>query len=290
MSVMPKHTVSRRSGLTLVELLMATAIIAMLAAASVGMINSGLHSHQEGQATIRLHRDTMQIMDRVTDAIRSSTWVTTPNAHARTREMLIVSGFTNDDGDFYFNDPLFPRIDEDPGDDMNNDGESGVGTFDDDGDGATDEHGDHDDDEDGSDHEDPLDGIDNDKDGNIDEDPGNDANNDGKPGIENMDDDGDGEIDEGDNKDDDEDGTQNEDPLNARVFWIPGGTTLREDIPDEDLELMLSNQVTLFRVTWVTAQLFLVELTLTDKEGRQVSLTEHACARNVFQRGGKRVR
>jgi prepilin-type N-terminal cleavage/methylation domain-containing protein len=279
-----------RSGLTLIELLVATAIMSMLAAASVGMINAGLRSHQEGLATIQLHNEAMETMERITDSIRRATWVMAPNSHTPRRELLIVSGFTNDDNDFYFGDPLFPRIDEDPKDDMNNDDKSGVGGFDDDGNGSIDERGNYDDDEDGADDEDPLDGLDNDGDGNIDEDMGNDSNEDGKPGIQGIDDDGDGSVDEGENDDDDEDGTTDEDPLNARVFWIPSGTSLREDDPGAGLKRVLSDHASFFRVTCVTAQLFRVELTLTDAEGRQVALDEHACARNVFQPSGKRVR
>ena len=286
----PTSRISRRSGLTLIELLMATAILAMLAAASVGLIHAGVRAHSEGLATTRLQNDATRIMDRLVDAVRLSTWVMVPNMHTPEREMLSVSGFTNDDGDFYFGDPLFPRIDEDPKDDMNRDELSGIGAFDDDGDGATDERGKNDDDEDDSDNEDPLDGLDNDGDGNIDEDLGNDSNSDGSPGIKGMDDDGGGAVDEGDKDDDDEDGVKDEDPLNARVFWIPEGTVLREDSPEEDLQQVLSDQVTLFRVTCVTSQLFRIELDLTDSDGRTVSLAEHACARNVFQRSGKRVR
>ena len=286
----PPSRESQRSGLSLVELLMATAVLSLLAVASVGLIQSGVSSHQEGLATSRLHNEATRLMDRLVDAIRLSTWVMIPNTHTPERELLAVSGFTNDDDDFYFADPLFPRIDEDPKDDMTQDDKSGTGAFDDDGGGDIDEGDKTDDDEDGVNNEDPLDGVDNDGDGSVDEDLGNDAHDDSKPGIKGMDDDGDGEIDEGEGNDDDEDGVTDEDPLNARVFWIPDGTSLREDSPKRGLQQVLSTEVSLFQVTCVTSHLFRVELVLTDRDGRQVSLVEEACARNVFQEGGKRVR
>lgn len=287
-----KSRPSRRgacAGLSLIELLVAAAVMGMIASAGVALVSAGLQSHQEGLAGSRLHQEAMQIMDRITDSVRRATWVRVPNAHARTRELLVVSGFTNDDNDFYFGDPLFPRIDEDPKDDMNRDGKSGVSEVDDDGDGRIDEEGDHDDDEDGQDHEDILDGKDNDGDGNIDEDLDNDANHDGRPGIAGMDDDGDGVVDEGESDDDDEDGTKDEDPLNSRIYWTPGGGVLRED-DGQQANRVLSENVSLFRVTFVAPQLFEVELTLTDSAGRKVVLTEAVCARNVLQNTGKRVR
>ena len=85
-------------------------------------------------------------------------------------------------------DHLFPRIDEDMGQNMNADNEPGIKDYDDDGDTSVDEWFNTDDDEDGvllwGYNEDPLDGIDNDGDGNVDEDLNEDANSDNqKPNV-----------------------------------------------------------------------------------------------------------
>jgi prepilin-type N-terminal cleavage/methylation domain-containing protein len=284
------HVSGSKAGLTLVELLIATAVMAMLAVATTGLVSACLNAQKQGHSQGRLYEEAIAIMDRVTGSIRTATYVVAPNAHARTRALLMVSGTVNDDGDFYFGDPLFPRIDEDPKDDMNLDNESGVLGFDDDGDGRIDEEGDHDDDEDGVDHEDILDGKDNDGDGNIDEDLDNDATKDGKSGIAGMDDDGDGLIDEAETDDDDEDGTKDEDPLNETVYWIPAGTVLRADVPSAGTQDVLSEHAKHFQITSQSPDRFLVELTLDDGDGNTIALRETACARNVFQKGGKRVR
>jgi hypothetical protein len=147
-------------------------------------------------------------MERMTDGVRRSTYILIPNAHSPTREILAFSGRINDDDDYYFNDPLFPRIDEDTAFDMDEDGDDGIIGIDDGGDGYIDEGvADSDDDEGSYADEDPHDGVDNDGDGNVDEDISADSNADGAPGINRMDDDGDGPIDEGEVWDDDEDGT-----------------------------------------------------------------------------------
>ena len=130
----------------------------------------------------KLHREGLMAMDRITEAVRLSTFVSIPNNHNPTRTLLAVSGFINDDNDFYFGDPLFPRIDEDLWRDINNDGEHGIAGFDDNGDSITDPpfpFWDYDDDEDFSENEDDFDGIDNDFDGMVDESPFNGTDDDG---------------------------------------------------------------------------------------------------------------
>jgi hypothetical protein len=214
-----------------------------------------------------------------------------PNAHRPSRTILAFSGTVNDDNDFYFDDPLFPRVDEDPGKDMTQNDKSGISGVDDDGDDLIDEFGKEDDDEDGVKDEDPLDGVDNDGDGNIDEDLHEDTNRDGKSGIKGMDDDGDGSVDEAGQKDDDEDGKENEDPLNPLVFsWNSSTRTLTESLVQTGKAMALSTHVTLFRVTYEAPQRILIELTLTAEDGESVEFVEYVYPRNTFQKTGKRVR
>jgi hypothetical protein len=238
-------------------------------------------------------------MERMTSGVRRCTFLLIPNAHAPVRDILAFSGTVNDDNDYYFGDPLFPRIDEDPGEDMNADGERGIKNYDDDGDGLVDEadQDKNDDDEDGVKNEDPLDGIDNDGDGNIDEDFFKDSNNDGKPGIVGMDDNANGTIDDGDgNEDDDEDGTKNEDPLNEVIYEFESATnTLTESVPSTGESVVLSNHVIQFQVTYEAPDAnhgprVQVALTLTGDDGESVQFVEYVYPRNILQKTGKRVR
>lgn len=204
---------------------------------------------------------------------------------------MAFSGTYNDDNDYYFGDPLFPRIDEDPGADMNLDHSPGIGLVDDDGDGTIDDGGAGDDDEDGLNDEDALDGLDNDSDGNIDEDFTNDITGDGKAGIAGMDDDGDDSVDEGNFKDDDEDGSFGEDPLNELLYLFDSGSsTLRESFPETGEMTDLSTHVTLFRTTYEAPERILIELTLTGDDGEIVEFVEYVCPRNTYQKTGRRVR
>ena len=187
-------------------------------------------------------------MERMTGGVRRCTYLLIPNNRAPNRDILAFSGFINEDGDHYFGDPLFPRIDEDPAKDANADGVHGIQGIDDDGDGDVDEWPQSwdgaDDDEDAfwdwEVDEDALDGVDNDGDGTIDEDLPPDSNQDGAPGIAGMDDDGDGLVDEnqagiegnGNPHNNDEDGAIHEDPLNEIIYVVDSVTgTLRESIP-----------------------------------------------------------
>ena len=147
-----------------------------------------------------------------------------------------------------------------------------------------------DDDEDSSSDEDPVDRLDNDMDGSIDEDPSADINGDGYSGIKGLDDDGDGLVDEHGFRDDDEDGMINEDGTNEIIFWVPSGTTLRQDDHLGAIQHILSERVTFFQATQVTSQQILVEITLTAENGETVRFAEQVCPRNVLQTCGKRVR
>jgi hypothetical protein len=201
------------------------------------------------------------------------------------RDILAFSGYINNDNDFYFNDSLFPRIDEDPKKQMTDDAAGGIAGFDDDGDALTDEGDQNDDDEDGAVDEDPLDGTDNDGDGNIDEDTGDDANRAG------MDDDADGAVDEGDSKDDDEDGDVNEDSLDPLIYsWNPATNTLTESMPYTGDSAVLSSHVTFFEARYQSPTNVRIRLTLEGDNGESIAFDEHVCPRNVLQKTGKRVR
>ena len=218
-------------GLTLVELLVTITIVGIIATAAIPLLSTCLDAHSQGHARSRLYHEGLLAMERMTSGVRRCTFLLIPNNHNTKRDILAFSGFLNDDDDYYFNDPLFPRIDEEPSDDMNLDGKCGIAGIDDDGDAQIDEWHmwSQDDDEDGVIDEDPIDGVDNDGDGNIDEDCGIDTNNDGAPGIVGMDDDGDGVVDEGSIWDDDEDGQYGRDVLNEVIYAFDNGTnTLAE--------------------------------------------------------------
>lgn len=271
-------------GVTLVELLVTISILGIISIAATALLSTTLQAYETGTDRSDLYREGMIAMERMTEGVRKSTYVLIPNAHSTIRDILAFSGSGNDDDDYYFDDPLFPRIDEDTKKDMTDDGQAGISGLDDDGDGVTDEGIKNDDDEDGLADEDPIDGIDNDGDGNIDEDKG-DGN------IPGMDDDGDGQIDEGDVRDDDEDGLVNEDSLDPIIYTLDSGTnTLKETDSTAAQTVDLSTHATAFQVTFEAPQRILIELTLTGDHGEVIQFSEYAFARNVFQWNGKRVR
>ncbi len=116
----------KEKGLTLLELLVTIAIIAIIATTAMPLLSTYLEAHDQGTAQASLYQEAMMIMDRMTNGVRRCTYLTIPNAHNITRDILAFSGTINDDNDYYFNDPLFPRIDEDLWRDINDDGEQGI--------------------------------------------------------------------------------------------------------------------------------------------------------------------
>jgi len=232
---------SNEKGLTLVELLMAIAIMVIIGSAATVLLKSSLDAHNQGTAKSQLYREGLQAMERMTSGVRNTSFLLIPNGHKQTRNILAISGMVNNDNDFYFGDSLFPRIDEDTGKKMMgfNDGLPG---YDDDGDGQIDERNSPDDEEDGTTDEEILNGIDDDSDGNIDEDLNSDANSNGFPGIQGTDDDGDGQVDETQNNnyknDDDEDGSIDEDYILPRLYTFESASnTLYELVADSHFEL-----------------------------------------------------
>ena len=283
-----------QKGLTLVELLLATAILGIIAAAATPLVSICFESHQNGTARFQHYHEGLIAMERMTDGVRRSTFLLIPNAHNPTRDILAFSGYVNDDNDFYFDDPLFPRIDEDSGGDMSKDDVPGIVGVDDDGDGLADENptGYGDDDEDGATEEDPTNGYDDDGDGNIDEDALHDANNDNASGIAGMDDNSDGHVDNGNTAtDDDEDGLKNEDSLDPVVYTFDIGTnTLKVSFINDGQTVVLSDHVTAFQVNYEAPEKILIAFTLTGEDGESVTFSEYTYPRNTYQKTGKRVR
>jgi prepilin-type N-terminal cleavage/methylation domain-containing protein len=284
-------------GFTLIESLICVALLGLIAVAGSSMISTSIEGHDRVGGQSDIYQEGVLIMDRLTGQIRRCTHLYIPNAHKKKRSIVAVSGFVNEDNDYYFNDPLFPRIDEDTHGDMEDDGASGIAGIDDDGDGSVDEGlGNEDSDEDGVLSDDPLDGIDNDGDGNVDEDHDRDHNADGAPGIALMDDNADGTVDNGAAFwDDDEDGTSNEDAYNPLIYSFLSGTSILQVSNTYTGETkVLSTRVELFEATYegppsnpVRVKLKLI---LTDDYGESVPFFEYAFPENTYQRTGKRVR
>ena len=288
-----------QKGLTLVELIITVSIMAIIVSAAIPLLSSSLDAHNNGMARSRLYHEGMLAMETMTHRVRCCTFLLIPNAHSTTRDILAVSGFINDDNDYYFDDPLFPRIDEDVDVDMTSDGMHGIAGYDDDGDGDIDKWsswwGAGDDDEDAWDvsgvDEDPLDGKDNDGDGNIDEDCWWDFNADGWPGVQGMDDDGDGQVDEGHQGDDDEDGSLAEVGLIPEIYyWNTGTSELMKYVPYLNDTQPMATHVTDFEVIYEAPERIRIKLELTGDDGETVGFVEYVHPRNTYQRTGKRVR
>ncbi len=284
-------------GLTLVELLLAVTITGIIAGAGTALLSTCLEAQRQGEDRSRLYQEGLMAMERMTNSVRNTTYLFIPNGHDPTRAILAISDMTNDDGDFYFGDPLFPRIDEDPSAEIVNDAQAGIENMDDDGDGDIDDGAVTDDDEDQADGEDFLDGMDNDGDGNIDEDSGSDCDGNGYSGIKGFDDDGNGTVDDGSSADDDdEDSGTDEDDIFARIYEFDSGTnTLTESVPQTGMSNDLSSRVTAFTATYEPPDptrdpRVLISLTLTDDDGDTLQFTEYVVPRNVLQKIGKRVR
>ena len=284
-------------GLSMVELLVSFTIMGIIAIVATPLFSTCLDTYRGVYARSMLYHEGLLAMERMTDGVRRCTYLLIPNGHMSTRNILAFSGSVNEDSDFYFGDPLFPRIDEDPEDDMDMGPAPacGIADIDDDGDGSIDELPESnvysDDDEDGIINEEILDGVDNDGDGSIDEDLDKDTNHDNASGIKGMDDDGDDQIDNEDQADDDEDGLKNEDGLNPLIYsFDSSANTLREIFPYTGESVDLSTHVTLFRTTYEVPERILIELTLTGDDGEVVAFSEYVYPRNTLQKTGKRVR
>ncbi len=291
---------TREKGFTLVELLLVITIMGIIAGATMPLLSAMLNAHASVSARSSLYHEGLMIMGRITNGLRKTTIVAVPNGHNITRDLLAFSRLVNTDNDFYFGDPLFPRIDEDTGDSYSGSGPGIVGV-DEDGDGTVDEGNWKDEDEDGLFNEEWLNGTDNDRDGNIDEGIRSNSMKNNVQGILDFDDDGDGQVDEGGGSlkdDDDEDGVENEEEILFVVYvYNPFTDTLTEIHSDSDTginspapQVVLSTQVTNFQAIYESPALIQITLELTGEDGKVVTFAEHVYIRNVLQKTGKRVR
>lgn len=284
-----------QQGLTLIELTIAIAVLSLIAAAAAAVLSICLQAQAYGMARSDLQREGSLAMERMVSQLRITSRVAIPNGRQPQRDQLAVAEGLNNDGDYYFDDPLFPRSDEDSNDDDNADTGSGLLGYDDDGDGVLDEEAAEDNDEDGTPGEDLLNGLDDDDDGAVDEDRSGDANGDGAPGVSGADDDGDGEIDEGDGGDDDEDGDTGEDPPEFLVYSFDGAArTLTEFASATGTSTVLSGHVTAFSVLYEGTEAthdarVSITLSLTDEEGKTLTFQEKVYPRNMVQKWGRRV-
>jgi prepilin-type N-terminal cleavage/methylation domain-containing protein len=273
-----------QDGFTIVELLIALVIAAMLLTAMTGLIDSVFETRDDTAVRSTATRDARFAMQRMVTAVLGTERLMLPladnpntNWRESVREETVPASLPEGDSTLATAvlavtlDPTLDndsdgfadadndkdgRVDEDLGGNFTWDGRAGIRDIDDDGDGAVDEGfaSDRDDDEDGVADEDWIDGIDNDGDGAVDEDVPSDNNNDGQPGISGFDDDGDGSTDEGLNTDNDEHEPSGDDWLDPVVFYLDG-TTLMERQPNltswwggDFSEYPIADNVTLFRV------------------------------------------
>jgi len=283
----PNRGIASSAGFSLVEMLLAVSISAILIITLANVVANTLAVKDESRQQNALTREARFAMSRMVRAVRGTNRLVLPlvdnvatlqSESFRDPGVLAVTldpsldrdldGFADADND------RDGAIDEDVGEDANEDGKPGIEGIDDNNDGIIDNTpgGDRDDDEDGLvNDEDPIDGIDNDGDGSIDEDPGPDMNGDLSPGVAGVDDDGDGFTDEGSIGDDDEDGSIDEDWLDTVVYFL-SGTDLIERHPNLDpadgtdyTERTLAKNVSTFRVERLSRGINrndLIELTL----------------------------
>ncbi|MBT8143240.1 MAG: prepilin-type N-terminal cleavage/methylation domain-containing protein [Gammaproteobacteria bacterium] len=307
---------ARQSGFTLVEVTIAMVLMGLLLGAFSTAASAAAKAREQARRQAALTADASLAMQRMVTAVRESPGLMLPlgedpatgysesvreqhvppkpGEEDRTAVLAVrlAPGIDrNADGIADADNDGDGRVDEDPSDDITNDGESGIRDFDDDHDGSVDEGlaflSKDDDDEDGPDNEDDLNGIDSDNDGSIDEDPSSDWNDDNAPGIAGVDDDGDGLVDEGSDSDDDEDGQSDEDWLDPVVFYLEGSELVERSAFPHDftgngsidgrdfVEATLVERVSMFRVERIVApRAILVDITLelSEPDGLSVRL------------------
>ncbi|MBI5446003.1 MAG: prepilin-type N-terminal cleavage/methylation domain-containing protein [Deltaproteobacteria bacterium] len=253
-------------GLTLVEVLLALAVAALVLAALGGLVGRTLALSRDVEERNRLQEEARFALERVSATLRYSRQVLAPTLTNPTSAVLVAAldptldrdgdgvADADNDGD--------GKLNEDPGSDLNGDGGAGVAGVDDDGDGAGDDGAAGDDDEDGRLDEDGPAKGDEDNDGKKDDDP--------KGGV-----------------DDDKDGRPDEDWLDTVAFHV-AGTSLRERVPAgrdvngdgivdgrDYVEQTIAEGVSRFEVRLVKedrATQFEVQITLTGAGGTSVSV------------------
>ncbi len=242
----------RQAGFTIVELLTAVALAALIFAAISGLVNNVFYASDTVDERNRLLQQARFAMDRIVRAtshspklllpfpdnpgtdwpenIREQTIPASPPVGSSTFASAVLAvtlpGYVDLDADGFpdADDDRDGRIDEDLPNDVHHDFMPGIIGIDDDGDGSIDENPSWfwDDDESDGYNEDPINGIDDDGDGKVDEDPASDNNGDGCPGYCGVDDNNDGTIDNGGDDNDDEEGSEFEDGYDPVVFYLDG--------------------------------------------------------------------
>lgn len=310
----------RHTGFTLIELLVALVLAGLLLGATSGIVRQALGTGEVTDERNQLLRDARFAMHRMTRAVgetgylflpqpdkpdtdwrenvREETVPASPPEGSSTKATAVLAVSLSSDVDLDADG--FPdadndrdgRLDEDYPADVAYDFDPGIHLIDDGGDGSVDEGflADADDDEGlNASNEDPINGVDDDGDGVVDEDPGADMNGDGAPGVVGVDDDGDGQTDEGSSADDDEDGADDEDWLDAVVFYLQGDSLIeRHPVPWDEtadgfvsgrdfIESTIAEGVTRFRVERPIAgvsgwQLVDLTLELAGPAGQTVTL------------------
>jgi len=284
---------ARQRGMTLVEVMIAVTIIAILSSVVFGLADTALKAWAQSNGEGEIYRQGSLTMEYLAIAVRSAHRVLVPleNATGVTSHDVLALAMPCDDCDFRtdgdfdcIDDDGDGRYDEDGYQDMNRDGRPGINGIDDEYNGTIDDLYNYsgayrNDDEDVycvfymfghcwgyslNLDEDPLDNFDNDGDNFLDEDWPSDINGDGYPGKRYFDDDGDGSVDEGNDEDDDEDGQTNEDAFNPILIYHDTGTdelilehpVYKDDgncSRDDYDEMVLATDVTDFHVTLLSA-------------------------------------
>ncbi len=270
------HHRDRHSGFTLLELLIALALSAILFAGLGGIVGQAMDTQDAVETSNDLTQQARFAMEQMVRAVGHTRRLLLPMADKTVttfveniREQTIPAS-TPPAGSVYATAVLavtlpatsdldgngIPdadndgdgRIDEDLPADVDNDGKPGIRGIDDDGNGVTDYFlspiADDDESSDLAQNEDPVNGLDDDNDGIVDEDPGADNNGDGCAGTCAVDDDADGALDEGVAADDDEDGVSDEDWYDPVVFYLSGGNLMqRTPVPwDENASGTVTGQ------------------------------------------------
>jgi len=247
-----------QAGFTLIEILVASALTAMILIGASGLLTRALGTEDVVRERNELLRDARFAMQRMTSTAGDSRRILLPlrdkpasNWPEHIREQTVppsppigdstmatavfavtlpASVDLDADGWPDADDDKDGNIDEDLPNDSSHDFLAGIMLIDDDGDGQVDEGDNYSDDESVTNNDDPINGVDDDGDGNIDEDPGSDNNGDGCPGVCGIDDDRNGTVDGGNSADDDEDGGEFEDPYDPVVYYLDNGA-LMERMP-----------------------------------------------------------
>lgn len=254
----PRH-VKYQTGVTLIEMLIATALTGLLIAGLNGVIGQALSVQRVVDENNDLGGQARFAMQQMVHAVSHSHQLLLPMADKTVtafieniREQTIPAsapppGSSNATAVLAVTLPAYFDLDGNGIPDADNDGDGlfdedlpadttydlkpGIVDIDDDGNGIADHSfspaADDDESDDFAENEDSHNGIDDDGDGITDEDPGADNNGDGCAGICGVDDDADGAVDEGAIADDDEDGNSDEDWYDPLVFYLAGGSLVQ---------------------------------------------------------------